>query len=349
MRVMMLGPSFEAKGGMTSVSKAILSHDFDDFEVEHLPTMHDNSIIGRLNHWFARIVSWPFRSVYKRPNVIHIHFAERLSIWRKFSLMLLWRISRVPVILHSHGADTENLYPKMWRVSKFLFKRFLRGSKKLIVLSESWKEFYVKEVGLPEGMVEVLENPVILPEIFRTDDSDKVTILYSGRIGQRKGAFDLIEAWSKIGLAMKEKSELIIIGDGEIEEARKKVDEYGLGDSCKVLGWVSEGEKNRILASSKIFILPSFNEGLPMSLLEAMSYALAPIITPVGGIPNIIEEEFNGLFVTPGDSDSILEKLEEMISNREKTREIGDNARNSVYSLGIDEYGPKLERIWAEV
>ena len=57
MRVMMLGPSFEAKGGMTSVSKVILSYEFADFEVEHLPTMHDNSILGRLNHWAARIVS----------------------------------------------------------------------------------------------------------------------------------------------------------------------------------------------------------------------------------------------------------------------------------------------------
>ena len=84
MRVMMLGPSFEARGDDFRF-KVILSHDFADFEVEHLPTMHDNSIIGRLNHWVARIVSWPFRSVYKRPNVVHIHFAERLSIWRKLS------------------------------------------------------------------------------------------------------------------------------------------------------------------------------------------------------------------------------------------------------------------------
>ncbi len=349
MRVMMLGPSFEARGGMTSVSKVILSHDFADFEVEHLPTMHDNSILGRLNHWAARIVSWPFRSVYKRPNVVHIHFAERLSIWRKLSLMLLWRISRVPVVLHSHGADTMDLYPKMWRVSKFLFKRFLRGSKKLIVLSESWKDFYVREVGLSEGMVEVLENPVILPDMFRTGDCEKITILYSGRIGRRKGAFDLIEAWRKIGSTNKERAELIIIGDGKIEEARKMVDEFGLEESCKVLGWVSEEEKNSILSSSRIFILPSFNEGLPMSLLEAMSYALAPIITPVGGIPNIIEEGVNGTFVVPGDADSIAVKLERMISDQEMAKVIGDNARNSVHSLGIDEYGPKLERIWSNV
>ena len=167
--------------------------------------------------------------------------------------------------------------------------------------------FHVREVGLSEGMVEVLENPVILPDMFRTGDSEKITILYSGRIGQRKGAFDLIEAWRKIGLKNKERAELIIIGDGKIEEARKMVDEYGLEESCKVLGWVSEEEKNTILASSKIFILPSFNEGLPMSLLEAMSYALAPIITPVGGIPNIIEEGVNGSFVTPATQILLLE------------------------------------------
>ena len=345
----MLGPSFSAKGGMTSVSKIILSHDFTKFDVEHHPTMHDNSLLGRLNHWLARIFSWPFRSLYKRPSAIHIHFAERLSIWRKFSLMLLWKISRVPVILHSHGADTKDLYPGMWKFSKFLFKVFLNGSTKLIVLSESWKDFYVREVGVPEEKLEVLENPVIVPEDYGKDSGDKVKILYSGRIGERKGAFDLIEAWKKIESEIREKAELIIIGDGEVEEARKKVIEYGIRESCKVLGWISEEEKEGILSSSEIFILPSRNEGLPMSLLEAMSFALAPIITPVGGIPNIIEDGHNGLFVSPGDVESISEKLEALITDEDLTEIMGLRARDSVQRLGISEYGPKLERIWLEV
>ena len=132
------------------------------------------------------------------------------------------------------------------------------------------------------------------------------------------------------------------------KEAREMVEEFGLQKSCKILGWVDEKEKNRILSESKVFILPSRNEGLPMSLLEAMSYGLAPIVTPVGGIPDTVFEGENGTFVNPGDVKSIARKLEELIEQEDLTERLGKNARESVYRLGIEKYGPRLESIWNE-
>ena len=111
--------------------------------------------------------------------------------------MFLWRLSRVPVVLHSHGSDTEVLYPKMWYISKLLFRLFLKSSNKIIVLSQSWKKFYSEEVGIPEEKIIVLENPVILPEKIEEEKASRTTVVYSGRIGRRKGAFDLIRAWGE--------------------------------------------------------------------------------------------------------------------------------------------------------
>ncbi len=347
-KVIMLGPSFRTKGGMTSVSKIILSHEFEHFDVEFLPTMHDNSLIGRVNHWSLRIITWPLRSLFGRPSLVHIHFAERLSIWRKYSLMLLWRLAGVPVVLHSHGSDTESLYPKMWGISKALFRRFLNGSKRIIVLSESWKNFYCEVVGISEEKVVVLENPVIIPEDFKKPNGEKTTLLYSGRIGNRKGAFDLIEAWGMIKEEHRERSELVIIGDGMVEEARRLTEKLGVQTSCRVLGWVDEDEKESLLTEAQIFVLPSKNEGLPMSLLEAMSYGLAPIVTAVGGIPDIITEGENGGFVEPGVVESIATKMDEFIRKPEKTAKMGDRARESVIPLGVGKYGHRLQEVWCK-
>lgn len=345
-RVTMLGPSFKTKGGMTSVSRIILSHEFDRFFVEFLPTMHDNSLLGRVNHWSWRAITWPLRSFYKRPSLVHIHFAERLSIWRKYSLMSLWRLVGVPVVLHSHGSDTESLYPKMWRISKILFRRFLNGSKRIIVLSESWKKFYCEVVGISEEKVIILENPTTIPEDFRTSTKEMTTVLYSGRIGDRKGAFDLIEAWSRIQGKHRDMAELLLIGDGRVEEARLLAKKLGVDSSCKVLGWVDEEEKKRLLSESQIFVLPSKNEGLPMSLLEAMSYGLAPIVTPVGGIPDTVIEGENGGFVEPGNVDSIAKKIDEFIGDEEKTTKMGDLARESIIPLGVERFGHRLQEVW---
>ena len=106
-RVLMIGPSLDVKGGMTSVSKAILSHQSKKYDVEFAKSMTDSSLVGRINHWFLRLISSPFRAVYKRPDVVHIHVSNRLSVWRKLSILTIWRAFRVPVILHTHGSGAK--------------------------------------------------------------------------------------------------------------------------------------------------------------------------------------------------------------------------------------------------
>ena len=115
-KVLMIGPSLDVKGGMTSVSKAILSHQSKNYDVEFAKSMTDSSILGRINHWIIRLISTPFRAVFKRPDVVHIHVSNRLSVWRKLSILMMWRIFRVPVILHTHGSGAKKHLGEMTKL-----------------------------------------------------------------------------------------------------------------------------------------------------------------------------------------------------------------------------------------
>src|SRR4029079_14258769 len=98
--------------------------------------------------------------------------------------------------------------------------------------------------------------------------------------------------------ALRARSRLVLAGDGDVEGARRLA--APLGESVQVRTWLGAAERDGLLADSDVFVLPSHAEGLPMSLLEAMSSGLPSIVTPVGGIPEVFSHEIEGLFVAPG-------------------------------------------------
>ena len=99
-----------------------------------------------------------------------------------------------------------------------------------------------------------------------------------------------------------------------------------------------------------VFILPSYFEGLPMSLLECMSYGAVPIVTPVGSIPEVVKNGENGLFIKIKDSDSIVKIIKELNNNRPLAKKLGENARNTIFkNFSPQVYIKKLNEIYASL
>ena len=136
---------------------------------------------------------------------------------------------------------------------------FINKSSLLIVLSESWKEFYVESMGLPESRVMVFPNAIELPREVPIKQDSPINVLFAGRIGERKGAFDLISAWSRLSPEAKSQAILHITGDGKVEEARRLADELNISDSAQIHGWIKSDELVSLFSSSSIYILPSRN------------------------------------------------------------------------------------------
>ena len=113
---------------------------------------------------------------------------------------------------------------------------------------------------------------------------------------------------------------LLIGGDGEIEKVQQYIKDNKLDNVAEYIGWVSGEEKIKLLNEVDVFILPSYNEGLPISVLEAMSYNLPIISTTVGGIPEILKNEYNGFLINPGDLIALESAISTLINNPSKRK-----------------------------
>jgi glycosyltransferase involved in cell wall biosynthesis len=256
---------------------------------------------------------------------------------------------RKPVILHSHSADFHVFYATLPRIIQAGLSWIFRQATRFIVLSHSWKNFYVENLGLEPEQIIVLPNPVKFPvKVSQSNQSGRVNFLFLGKIGERKGAFDLISAFSAMPLTQRKKATMIIAGDGEGSKAREMTERLDLNQSITILDWVDEQQRDDLLSKANIFVLPSYNEGLPMALLEAMSWGLPVITTPVGGIPELISTAKNGLLVTPGKIEQLSAAMQSLIENETLRMSLGNAAKESVRPFEIDKYCDRLACIFKE-
>jgi glycosyltransferase involved in cell wall biosynthesis len=115
-----------------------------------------------------------------------------------------------------------------------------------------------------------------------------------------------------------------------------------------LLGWVTGENKEALLSTASIFVLPSYYEGLPMSVLEAMAWGVPVITTPVGGIPEVVRHGEEGVIVQPGDIVGLTAALRQLLDDESLRQRLGANGRKRIQHIFSDEVVfPQLEAIWA--
>lgn len=166
---------------------------------------------------------------------------------------------------------------------------------------------------------------------------------------QEKGSFELIKAFAELSVSDKENTELILAGNGDLKTANQLVTDLKIQDKITILSWISPEQRDELLAGADAFILPSYNEGLPMSMLESMAWGLPVIVTPVGGIPEVITHKQNGLLVEPGNKNQLIQAIQDLIKDEDLRISLGTAGRRSVESLDIKNYMSSLVSIYTEV
>lgn len=339
LKILMLGESLCKQGGIVSVEKLILSQAPSEVQIQHISTLEEGSRVHKIVVFGRALWELLWRLLRSEADLLHIHLSERGSTFRKATLTLIALVFRKPVVMHAHGSEFPAFFSKLpqW-IKQGLIWIFCRCTL-FIVLSESWKNFYIDSLGLEAGQVLVLPNPVKLPpQVPHRKGSSKVNFVFFGRIGQRKGVFDLIRAFATLPPEQKTNSGLTLAGDGDVEQARSLVESLDLINHVTVLDWLGPDQRDALLAKADVFVLPSYNEGLPMALLEAMAWGLPVITTPVGGIPELVTQAQNGLLVNPGDIQQLSEAIQSLIENETLRLSLGNAARVSVLSFDIKKY-----------
>jgi glycosyltransferase involved in cell wall biosynthesis len=328
--VFMAGPSESAPGGMSAVIKSYRQAGlFEDGTVRYVSTYDGARVLVQLRT-FGRAFSKLLSSLIRRTvDVLHVHSASRGSFWRKSILCLLARCFRVPYVYHLHSGEFPDFYTNMYGgFSKFWVRQTLKNASRVLVLTASWKNEILKIE--PTANVGVALNPVDLTGGQHHDSSSGLQILFLGRVREKKGAFDLLRAMGRVTKIVPE-AKLLMAGDGEIEKGREICQDIALPPSVvEFLGWIDGSEKDEILSKSDIFVLPSYYEGLPIGILEAMAAGVLVVASNVGGIPDVIRHEENGIIVSPGDIDSLAKELVRLLGDVELRNKLISRARVDV-------------------
>jgi len=379
--VLLTGPGAEAMDGRTRVVVSThlgepwggIATLYDDlfrsrfagalqvFYVDNHPGEFSCSQAGRISQgnfgstlrYYRNLVALLLRV---KPQVVHIATAWGVSFFKQSIAMVLARALGARVVLAPHCSYATLLQGnRLWRAYSRLI---LRGCNGLIALSREW--LAIRE-WLPGCLVEYLPNSIDLkpyrqlPRPRAVEGDHAVKMLLLGHIGRDKGSFDMVEAARQLTHLVPAAAWQIefrgeALHSGGPEEVRKLIDEYALGDRVNIRPPVYAADKVACLAGTDLFVLPSYHEGMPVSLIEAMAAGIPVVATHVGGIPDLIVDGENGLLVPPGQPGALAAALARLIEDAgERTRMGLAGRRRALERHDLDARVPDLVRFHEQV
>jgi glycosyltransferase involved in cell wall biosynthesis len=276
-----------------------------------------------------------------RPRVAHISTAFGFSFLKHSVCIWIARVAGCQILLHPRCSITV-LYldrPKLW---KWYFRLVVRQTSGVIALSREWEQL---ESIVPSCRIFFLPNAIDqspYKEIARIHleqnrESAPIKILYLGYVGKDKGSFDLVEA-AKILKSTGEKAHIDIVGDdlreGERDALIKQAHEDELEDYLQIHTAAYGEDKLAFFRDADIFVYPSYHEGLPNAVMEAMACALPIVATKVGGIPDQVMDGENGILVKPREPAQLAKALAKLSKDKALRREMQVKS----YQIAIERY-----------
>lgn len=325
-RVLTVGPDhINYRGGIGGVMNVYARH-FSVYKcvTTHKPTAHKWQLILFFLKQYCSFVKT--LSTDNAIQIIHIQGSSHGSFYRKLVLFVTAKYGfNKQVIYHMHGSRFEDFYHNSDPVSKFMIRFLVEQSDLVIGLSEYWRIFFAQNFRVRR--LEVLGNVINQRNTSENMHSKAINgplnVLFLGAIGQRKGIFDLLDVLREHRTIFEGRLVLRIGGNGETDRLQNYIREHSLASFVQFEGWASGEKKHELLSTSDVYILPSYHEGLPISILEAMHYQLPIISTPVGGTAEAVEEGINGFLVTPGDKDALYDRLMQFVTQPELAQTMG--------------------------
>jgi glycosyltransferase involved in cell wall biosynthesis len=352
-RILITAPSLDTKhnvSGISSLTNFIInnnsSHVYEHFELGK----RDNE--KRNAGWLIKIIkttfSWMVVAAKKKITLVHFNFAlSKPSIIRDAPLVLFAKLCKKKMIIHVHGGDyLTNTKPPGWM--KYILKKVFSNNIPVIVLSPVEQQAITAEYNLKN--VKVLPNCVDLNEakMFNriVNKQEVLNILFIGRITKSKGIEYIYQALS----SLKKRQvpfKFYIAGAGPDENEYVEKFEALLGKDFEFKGVVAGVSKINLFKTCEIFLLPSLFEGLPMSLLESMSFGLVPVVTGVGSIKYVVKTGENGILVDRNPAEDIDLAIEKFVNDRMLLEQLSINARDYIFkNYNPEEYLIELNKIY---
>lgn len=324
-RILMLSPSFEDQGGVADFCRSLMSHLSPSFEIEHFEIGNrpgNRNPVRRLSFFLRDVARLRRRLKSGSYDLVHLNPSlEILSLFRdSFYLFLAHRIHGMQSLIIFHGWNPRIArWLLMRRIPGWGFRRLYSRPGRVLALCSNYRD-QLERMGLAPERLGIITTMYRAEEndagYLKRDPSVPIRFLFMARLWKAKGVYVVVN----IARLLVEKGirdfRLVIAGDGpELEGIQRLRDKAGLGEHVLTPGYLRGDEKRAELKRSDIFLFPSFGEGCPVVILEAMGAGLAVVSTPVGAIPEIIENGVNGFLVDSCKAEDFIPAIEQLIAN----------------------------------
>lgn len=335
--ILFVGP--KGKGGIKAVTDTYAT-EFSPFKIVYSQT--DGSRLAKVAFAlgaYCRFIAT--LATDRQIRIVHVHSSVRGSFWRKSIFIKLALLFNKKVIFHSHSGSLKDFY----KVHTEKVRSILDRCNSIVALSEQWKSFFAS-VGYADKCT-VINNPIVAPvKIRRTVNDGRKHILFVGKICPEKGVFDMMDMIISHKDDFDGKVCFHIAGNDQVERLRSIIEDNGLSSIVKFEGWISGDRKRELFSNSDIFILPSYIEGVPVAILEAMSYGVPVIATDVGGVASVVKDNVTGLFISPGDKTQMYDAINRLITDDDLCRRLTESASRICNDYIMGEVKESLFRLY---
>lgn len=336
------------KGGIGSVLANYKKY-FPAFQA--IGTHRHISGLGKILYFTGNFVRLCCKLLVNRKiRIIHIHGSYGASVLRKALVAFTGKsVFSKKILYHIHSSEYPQKYTMAPRFHQKLVDSLIQKSDLVGCLTPKWQELYIKQFGLQNTVV--IPNMVVHPDydtgkrVFAAADKP-IRFAFLGLIHEKKGIFDLVSMLAENKAYFSGKVIFHLGGIGKVDELRALIKKYGLEELVDFMGWVGEEGKAKLYRDVDAFFLPSYNEGLPIVILEAMSYGLPVIATNVGGIPEVMENGKNGFLFECGDQEAMKVALTKYINDHNLLAVHGRESFEMVGKYFPENVVPEIEQVY---
>jgi glycosyltransferase involved in cell wall biosynthesis len=280
----------------------------------------------------------------RRPDAVILFVAAGMSVADKGAMSWYARLHGVPVLMFPRGGPVLEACRRSWMI-RVAVRCAFGGARTILCQGEAWRRFAMETLGRAPNDAPLVPNWTAGPELLalgrgRTARSGALRVLFVGWLDRTKGVAELLDAWRQLAPA----ATLRFAGEGDMSTAaRRFVAENGLAARVEFLGWLDPGRLLEEYEAADIFVLPSWSEGLPNAMIEAMASGLPVIVTTVGNIPAVLTDGRNALLIPPRDVSALQRALARLLADAELRQSLGHSAQE----LAASEFGVEaaVERI----
>jgi glycosyltransferase involved in cell wall biosynthesis len=344
--IVMCGTRVDTRGGIAAVIAAWRSAGlFERWPVAYIATHRDGTRLAKALTAARGFLALVGQALRHPRAVLHVHAASNASFWRKAVFMAIGLALRWPVIFHLHGGGFAHFHARCSPLERRAIRFFLDHAAAIVVVSERWGAWMRETTRNPR--IVCIPNPVALPAEQGGGAREAALVVFSGRCEPAKGIHDLLDAVAALRPVCP-RLRVECAGDGDLGALKRRAAGLGIAAQVTMRGWIGPRERAALLERAAVFVMPSHAEGMPMSLLEAMAAGCPVIASAVGGIPDLVSHDVNGLLVPPRDPVALAEALRTLLRDPRRAARLGREARATIARRHTAEQAlERLEQLYA--